>query len=119
VEFNTIFTIHEYKRLPEGHYFMLMAMEVHNASKRDMDRYIRECAHLFHDRQSRGHLSLSFCIQCVYIDLQHALASIIERKIKLEGDVCPKLPITIRFHNLHVGNIKGAMGEIASYHERD
>jgi len=116
---NTIFKIHEYKGLHEGHHFMSTAMEVHNASKRNMDRYIRECAHLFHDRRSGGHLSLFFCIQRVNIDLQYALASTIERKIKLEGDVCPKLPITTRSHNLHIGNIRRAMGEIASYHERD
>jgi hypothetical protein len=28
-----------------------------------MNRFIKECAHLFHDRQPRGHLSLSFCNQ--------------------------------------------------------
>jgi hypothetical protein len=27
--------------------------------------------------------------------------------------------MTIRSHDLHVGDIRGAMGEIASYHERD
>ncbi len=32
------------------------------------------------------------------------------------GDACSKPPITIRSHDLHVDNIKGAMGEIASYH---
>ncbi len=36
----------------------------------------------------------------------------------LIGDVCFKPPITIRSHNLHVGDIKGVMGEIASYHEK-
>jgi hypothetical protein len=41
-------------------HFMLMAMEVHNIFKSDMDRFIRECVHLFHDRQSKGYLSLSF-----------------------------------------------------------
>ncbi len=40
-------------------------------------------------------------------------------KITLVGDVCSKPPITIRPRNLHVGNIKGYMGEITSYHERD
>jgi hypothetical protein len=37
----------------------------------------------------------------------------------LTSDVCFRPPITIRFHDLHVGNIRGAMGEISSYHERD
>jgi hypothetical protein len=36
----------------------------------------------------------------------------------LAGDVCSKPPITIRFHDLHASDIKGAMGEITSYHER-
>jgi hypothetical protein len=40
-----------------------MAMEVHNAPGHDMDHFIRECACLFHERWSGGHLSLSFCIQ--------------------------------------------------------
>jgi hypothetical protein len=53
------------------------------------------------------------------IALQHALASIIERKIVLASDACSKPPITIKFHNLHVGGIKGAMSEITTYHERD
>jgi hypothetical protein len=42
---------------------MPMAMEVHDAPGHDMDRFIRECVRLFHDKQLRDHLSLSFCIQ--------------------------------------------------------
>ncbi len=98
-------------------------MEVHNTPRRDMDRVIREHVHLFHDRQSRGHLSLSFCVhffkQHFSITLQHDLASTIEKKIALVGNVCSKPPITIRAHDLHVGDIRGALGEIASYHEKD
>ncbi len=37
----------------------------------------------------------------------------------LTGDVCFKPPITIRYHDLHVGNIKRAVGEITPYHKRD
>jgi hypothetical protein len=88
---------------------------------------------LVHDRRFRGHLSLSFCIQFfkqhVNIALQHVLASVIERKIALVDvierkialvdDACSRLPIIIRSHVLHASNIKGTMGEIASYHERD
>jgi hypothetical protein len=107
----------------EGHHFIPMVMEVHNTPKHNMNRFINECGHLFHDKQSRGHLSLSFCIQffrhCVDIILQHILTFIIEKKIALVGDVCSKPPITIRFHNLHVGNIRGAMGKITSCHKRD
>jgi hypothetical protein len=59
---STISKICKYKGLHEGHHFILMAMEMHGAPGRDMDRFIRERAHLFHNRQSRGHLSLSFYI---------------------------------------------------------
>jgi len=61
-ELNAIAKIHKYKRLHEGHHFIPMAMEVHDAFGCDMNRFIRECAHLFHDRQLKGHLSLSFRI---------------------------------------------------------
>ncbi len=37
----------------------------------------------------------------------------------MTDDVCFRHPNTIRFHNLHVGNIRGAMGEIFYYHETD
>ncbi len=60
---NTIAKIHKYKRLHERHHFILMAMEVHGSPGRDMDHFIKECVGLFHNRWSRGHLSLSFCIQ--------------------------------------------------------
>ncbi len=64
-----------------------------------------------------------FCIQlfkqCVNIAFQCVLVYVIERKIVLANDVCSRPPITIRFHNLHASNIRGAMGEITSYHERD
>jgi hypothetical protein len=100
-----------------------MAMEVHGAPKCDIDCFINECVHLFHDRQSEGHLSLYFCIQFlkqhVSIVLQHVLAFTIEKKIALANDACSKPPIITRSQNLHVGDIKGAMGEIASYHEKD
>jgi hypothetical protein len=100
-----------------------MIMEVHSTPGRDMDHFIKECVHLFHNRQSKGHLSLSFRIQFfkqhVSIVLQHALLSTIERKIALVSDVCSRFPIIIRFHNLHVGDIKRTVGEIAAYHERD
>jgi hypothetical protein len=88
-----------------------------------MDHFIKECARLFHDKRLRDYLFLSFCIQFfrqhVSIALQRALASAIERKIALVGDVCFRLPITIRFHDLHVGDIRKVVGEKTSYHERD
>jgi hypothetical protein len=81
------------------------------------------CACFFHDRRSRGHLSLSFCIHflgsVLVLFFQHALTFATERKIALVGDVCFKPPIIIKSHNFHVGDIKRAMGEITSYHERD
>jgi hypothetical protein len=100
-----------------------MAIEVHNTLEQNMDCFIMECARLFHDRWLGSHLSLFFCIhffrQCVSVAFQCALVFDIERKFVLASDVCFKPPITIRSHYLHVGDIKGAMGEIASYHERD
>ncbi len=60
---SAIVKIHKYRGFQEGHHFTPMAMEVHNTPKRDMDRFIRECARLFHDKCLGGHLSLSFCIQ--------------------------------------------------------
>jgi hypothetical protein len=94
-----------------------------NLPDHDMDNFIRECGHLFHDRQLGGHLSLSFCIQvfkhCVSIILQHALTFAIERNIALVGEACSRPLIIIRSHNLHVGNIRGVVGEIASYRKRD
>jgi hypothetical protein len=57
---NAIAKIRKYKELHERHHFILMAMEVHDAPKRDMDCVIKECAHLFHDRQSIGYFILIF-----------------------------------------------------------
>jgi hypothetical protein len=37
----------------------------------------------------------------------------------LAGDVCSRPPITIKFHDLHGRDIRGAVGEITSYHEKD
>ncbi len=34
-------------------------------------------------------------------------------------DACFRPSTTIKSHNLHVGDIRGAMGEIASYHNKD
>ncbi len=57
---NAITKIRKCRGLHEGQHFILMAMEVHNTPKCDMDRFIKECVGLFHNRQSRDHLSLSF-----------------------------------------------------------
>jgi hypothetical protein len=40
-------------------------------------------------------------------------------KIALAEDVCSKPRITIRSHDLYAGNIRGVVGEIFSYHEKD
>jgi len=61
-KFSTIVKIRKYRGFHEGHHFILMAMEVHGALGHDMDRFIMECAHLFHNKHLGGHLSLSFCI---------------------------------------------------------
>jgi hypothetical protein len=76
-----------------------------------MDHFIKECAHLFHDRQSRGHLSLSFYIQffeqSINIVLQCALAFVIERKITLASDAYSRPFMTIRSHDLYTDEIRG------------
>jgi hypothetical protein len=122
-ELNAIVKIHKYRGLHEGHHFILMAVEVHDTLGCDMDCFIKKCACHFHDKRLRGRLSLSFCIQffrqCVNIDFQCALTSAIERKIVLVDDVCFRPPITIKSHDLHVGDIRGVVGDITSYHERD
>ncbi len=95
VKLSVIVKIHTYRKLHEGHHFIPMAMEIHDASRRDVDYFIMECVHLFHNRRSRGHLFLFFCIQffrrCVNIVLQCALAFTIERKIALTGNACSRL----------------------------
>jgi hypothetical protein len=50
---------HTWPTLVHTH-FIPMAIEVHNIFRYDMDRFIRECVHLFQDRQLGGYLSLSF-----------------------------------------------------------
>jgi hypothetical protein len=50
VEFSTILKIRKYRGLHERHHFILMAMEVHDTPKCDMDCFIREYAGHFHDR---------------------------------------------------------------------
>jgi hypothetical protein len=62
IELNTVVKINKYREFHEGHHFISMAMELHNTPEHDMDCFIKECARLFHDKQSKDHLSLSFCI---------------------------------------------------------
>jgi hypothetical protein len=47
---SAIAKIYKYKGLHERHHFIPIAMEVHNTPRCDMDRFIKECARLFHDR---------------------------------------------------------------------
>jgi hypothetical protein len=120
---NAIVKICKCRRFHEGPHFIPMAIKVHGAPKCDMDCFIKECVHLFHDRWFEGHLSLSFCIQFfkqhVIITFQCALTFVIQRKIVLARDVYSRPPITFKFHNLYASNIRGVVGEIASYHEKD
>jgi hypothetical protein len=37
---NAITKIHKYEELHEGHHFIMMAMEVHNTPRHDMDNFI-------------------------------------------------------------------------------
>ncbi len=49
-DLNAIAKICKCRGFHEGHHFILMAMEVHGAPRRDMDCIIKECAQLFHNR---------------------------------------------------------------------
>jgi hypothetical protein len=70
-----------------------------------------ESVYFFHDKWWGGHINITF--QC-------ALTFAIERKIMLMNpNACSKLPIIIKFHNSQAGEIREAMGEIASYHKKD
>jgi len=128
VEHNVIAKIRKYRGFHEGHHFILMATEVHGTPGVILIISLRSVPIFFtidnqKDRQSKGHLSLSFCIQffkqCVSIVLHNVLASTIERKIVLASDVNSRPPITSRSHDLHVSDIRRVVGEITSYHERD
>ncbi len=46
------------------------------------------------------------------------LTSTLKRKITLANDACSRPPTTIRFHDLHAGNIRRVVCEITSYLER-
>jgi hypothetical protein len=75
VEFNTITKIHKYRELHEGHHFIPMAMEVHDAPKHDMDHFIREHARLFSTINDQEIIypcffCIQFCRQCVSIAFQ-------------------------------------------------
>jgi hypothetical protein len=122
MKLNTIVKIRKYRRLHENHHLNPMAMEVHGAYGCNMDCFIKECAHLFHDRQSKWLFIFVFCIQFfrhhVNIFFQHALAFTIERKITLASNVYSKPLIIIRCHDLHASDIRGAVGEIAFYRKR-
>jgi hypothetical protein len=54
MELNAIVKIHNYKGFHKEHHFILMAMKVamkvHGVPRYDMDHFIKECAHFFHDR---------------------------------------------------------------------
>ncbi len=81
-------------------------------------------AHLFHDRQSEDHLSFFIFAFNFLSDVLVLLFNVLQlllqnRKIVQVGDVCFRPPIVIRIHDLHASDIRGNMGEIASYHERD
>jgi hypothetical protein len=59
-KFNAIVKIHNYKGLHEGHHFIPLAMEAFDTLKCDMDRFIKECACLFHNKQLKGYLLYLF-----------------------------------------------------------
>ncbi len=62
MKFSIIVKIRKYRRLHEGHHFISMVMKMHGVFGCDLYCFIKECVHLFHNRQLVDHLSLSFCI---------------------------------------------------------
>jgi hypothetical protein len=62
---------------------------------------------------------IQFFRQHVNIIFQLVLAFIIYKKIALASDACSRPPITIKYDDLHAGDIKRALGEIVSCHKRD
>jgi hypothetical protein len=120
---NAITKICKYKGVNEGHPFILMAMEVHNTPKCDMDRFIRELFVIFTiNNQNLIYLYLfafNFSSNVLILLFNVLLASTINRKIALAGNVCSRPPITIKSHHLHAGDIKRVVGEITSYHRKD
>ncbi len=50
IKLNTIIKICKYRKFHKGHHFIPMAMEMQGTHGRDMDRFIKKCAHLFHNR---------------------------------------------------------------------
>jgi len=117
---NAIVKICKYRKIHERHHFIPMTMEVHDALWHDIDCFINECAHLFHNRRSSGHLFLSFYIQVFKkhfnIVFQHVYP-LLHRERLVGGDACFRLSITIRCYNLHVGDMKRDVGDIVSYHK--
>jgi hypothetical protein len=51
-ELSTIVKICKYKVFNEGHHFVSMATNMHDALQHDMNHFIIKCVHFFHDRQS-------------------------------------------------------------------
>jgi hypothetical protein len=60
LELSAVAKIRKYRKLQEGHYFILMAMEVHVVLGHDMDCSIRKCVCLSHNKRLKGHCSLFF-----------------------------------------------------------
>jgi hypothetical protein len=83
---------------------------MHSALEHDMDFFIKKCARCFHNKQSKGHLFLSFCIQFfkqhVNVTFLCVLISTTRRKIMLASDAYFKHLIIIKSHDLHVTNIR-------------
>jgi hypothetical protein len=83
-----------------GEIWIISLGSVHVFSKIDVQKVIHPC--LF---------SFNF--------LSNVLASTIKRNIALIGDAYSRPLITIRSHDLHIGDIKRAVGVIASYNKKD
>jgi hypothetical protein len=100
MELNVIIKIRKYKGLHKG---APLYFDGHGGARHTLEHYmhhfIKDCARLFHDKQLRSHLSLSFYIQFfkqhVSIAFQHTLTFAIKKKIVLVGDVCSRPPLLL------------------------
>jgi hypothetical protein len=60
---NSIGKNHKHRGFHEKDHFILMTIELCGTLKCDMNHFIKERVYIFHDRQSRNHLSFFFAFR--------------------------------------------------------
>jgi hypothetical protein len=108
VELNVISKICKYRMLYEGHHFILMAMEVHDALGMIWIMLLGNVLVLFmtNNRKVIYFCLFAFIFKVVCYYCFSACFSFYYREEDcFGGDACSRPPITFRSHNLHVGDI--------------